>query len=95
MAESELEPENWLPVPGYGGLYEVSDLGRVRSGSKNPVATLTEAAVIEIRRRFSSGQTPQQIGADFGVSAAHVGKIAHRKRWGWLDDVAGDRAVAV
>ena len=24
-------PENWLPVPGYEGAYEVSDLGRVRS----------------------------------------------------------------
>jgi hypothetical protein len=25
------EPERWLPVPDYEGLYEVSDLGRVRS----------------------------------------------------------------
>lgn len=25
------ESERWLPVPGYEGLYEVSDLGRVRS----------------------------------------------------------------
>lgn len=25
------EPERWLPAAGYGGLYEVSDLGRVRS----------------------------------------------------------------
>src|SRR5258708_3969296 len=24
-------PERWKPVPGYGGAYEVSDLGRVRS----------------------------------------------------------------
>lgn len=23
--------ENWLPIPGYEGCYEVSDLGRVRS----------------------------------------------------------------
>jgi hypothetical protein len=23
--------ERWLPVPGYEGLYEVSDMGRVRS----------------------------------------------------------------
>ena len=25
------EPEHWLPVRGWEGLYEVSDLGRVRS----------------------------------------------------------------
>lgn len=28
------EPERWLPVVGYEGLYEVSDLGRVRSLSR-------------------------------------------------------------
>lgn len=27
--------ERWLPVPGYEGLYEVSDLGRVRSLPRN------------------------------------------------------------
>ena len=27
--------ENWLPVVGYEGLYEVSDLGRVRSLARN------------------------------------------------------------
>lgn len=25
-----IEPETWLPIPGYEDLYEVSDLGRVR-----------------------------------------------------------------
>lgn len=29
------EPERWLPVVGYEGLYEVSDLGRVRSLPRN------------------------------------------------------------
>lgn len=28
--------EHWLPVPGYEGLYEVSDLGRVRSLPRRP-----------------------------------------------------------
>jgi len=31
LAMSFDEPERWLPVGGYEGLYEVSDLGRVRS----------------------------------------------------------------
>lgn len=26
-----MTPERWLPVPGYEGIYDVSDLGRVRS----------------------------------------------------------------
>lgn len=28
---SDVTAERWLPVPGYEGLYEISDLGRVRS----------------------------------------------------------------
>ena len=30
-ATPSVEPEHWLPVVGYEGLYEVSDLGRVKS----------------------------------------------------------------
>jgi NUMOD4 motif len=30
MATDEPTAERWLPVAGYEGLYEVSDLGRVR-----------------------------------------------------------------
>lgn len=32
---SDATPERWLPVPGYEGLYEVSDLGNVRSLHKS------------------------------------------------------------
>lgn len=31
MSNNEVVHERWLPVPGYEGLYEVSDQGRVRS----------------------------------------------------------------
>lgn len=31
MAEQDPTAERWLPVVGYEGLYEVSDLGRIRS----------------------------------------------------------------
>ncbi len=31
MATDDAMPERWLPVPGWGGCYEVSDMGRVRS----------------------------------------------------------------
>ena len=31
-----LTTETWLPVPGYEGLYEVSDLGRVRGRALAP-----------------------------------------------------------
>lgn len=31
MTESSTPAERWVPVPGYEGYYEVSDLGRIRS----------------------------------------------------------------
>ena len=31
MQATQTTPETWLPVPGFEGSYEVSDLGRVRS----------------------------------------------------------------
>lgn len=31
---NSISPERWLPVPGYEGLYEVSDEGRVRSSRR-------------------------------------------------------------
>jgi len=31
MADADYTNERWLPVPGYEGHYEVSDMGRVRS----------------------------------------------------------------
>src|ERR1043166_4425627 len=32
--------ETWRPVPGYGGLYEVSDMGRVKSCRKRKLLAL-------------------------------------------------------
>lgn len=31
MTDPAIPPERWLPIPGYEGFYEVSDLGRIRS----------------------------------------------------------------
>lgn len=31
MADADSMPENWAPIPGYVGLYEVSSHGRIRS----------------------------------------------------------------
>lgn len=44
MAETKPTPEQWRPIPGYEGLYEVSDQGRVRS--------------LDRMRPFQGGQRP-------------------------------------
>jgi hypothetical protein len=37
----KLTPEQWKPIPGYRGLYEVSDLGRVRNVRTGRLLKLT------------------------------------------------------
>lgn len=43
MAEQDPTAERWLPVVGYEGFYEVSDLGRVRSVRSGQVLILRNA----------------------------------------------------
>jgi hypothetical protein len=157
--------ERWRPVPGYEGLYAVSDLGNVRSfhagrgtgkrggllrpgltagrlcvalrrdgtsrtrlvhhlvleafagprppglnalhgpggpldnrlanlrwgtqrenyaGERAPTAKLTEAAVIECRRRYAAGETQRALAAEFGVNPATISEAVTGRKWGWL-----------
>lgn len=46
------EPERWLPVVGYEGLYEVSDLGRVRSVDR----FMENIGAFGVTRRFYPGR---------------------------------------
>ena len=36
LTEQELQVEIWKPIPGFEGLYEVSNFGRVRSAYRKP-----------------------------------------------------------
>lgn len=63
--------ERWLPVVGYEGLYEVSDLGR---------AKLTEAQVIKIREEASSLKK-LQLARKYEVSTKTIHNVINRKIW--------------
>jgi hypothetical protein len=52
-----------------------------RSGSKHPLARLTEAQVLEIRRRASCGATHAELAAAYGVRRGQIGKIVNRINW--------------
>ena len=67
------EPERWLPVVGYEGLYEVSDLGRVRS--------LDRAVQFGIGTRISRGRTLKLALAEgyFRVTLSRDNKVRHVK----------------
>jgi hypothetical protein len=52
------------------------------TGETNPVAVLTDAAVMEIRARYSGGEaTQRKLAMDYGVSQSTVSLVVNRKHW--------------
>lgn len=50
-------------------------------GERHPSAKLTEADVVEIRRRLSMRHRQKDIAADYGVTRGAIGSIAQGKSW--------------
>jgi hypothetical protein len=55
--------------------------GRGAKGESHGRAKLTEADVVEIRRRLAAGELQRVIAADFGISRPVVGNIKTGQRW--------------
>ena len=50
-------------------------------GSMCPNAKITEADVIDIRRRALAGEVQQKIADDYGIGRKAITKIINRQRW--------------
>ena len=50
-------------------------------GEGNSSARLTEAQVVEIRRRHNAGETQAALGIEYGVANQHVSGIVNGKKW--------------
>lgn len=50
-------------------------------GERAGNAVLTDAAVVEIRRRCAAGEKQKDVGADYGVGQDSVSLIVNRKQW--------------
>ena len=58
-------------------------------GTKNRHAKLAEADVLEIRRRYLSGESKHTIAPDFGIHPNHVTRLTSGERWGHLPGAVG------
>lgn len=57
----------------------------VRRGERHPGAKLSDADVLEIRRRYASGETNfTHLGRDYGIWGTQVRDIVRYRRWGHL-----------
>lgn len=63
---TEPTPERWLPVPGYEGFYEVSDLGRVRSLPHRDRRGISHPGVV---------RKPQRVGRGYRMVALSKGGV--------------------
>lgn len=59
--------------------------GTHNRGERHARVKLTEAGVLEIRRRLAAGETQAAIAADVGVTHSAISSIAIRKNWAWLE----------
>lgn len=55
--------------------------GRDTSGSKHPQAKLSEADVLEMRKRRTDGEPLKDLADSYCISAAHVSRICLRQTW--------------
>ena len=59
--------------------------GRARpggvSGERQWNAHLTTGQVQDIRRRRANGELLKEIAPDYGISLAHVSRLAHNESW--------------
>lgn len=69
-SSEELEREQWKPVVGYEGFYDVSDLGRIRRVSAHKKLNLEDISAI--KRLREAGQTYKEIASQFDVTPAAI-----------------------
>lgn len=60
---------------------DATSRGRQSRGEDRPMAKLTEAAVIDLRRRCANGESQRALAKAFGVNQSQVSRAAHGKRW--------------
>lgn len=90
--------ERWLPVPGYEGLYEVSDLGRVRSlRRKGTYGRVLRPAVSRKGKRMVQLHRPDSAKTAYVhhlVLAAFVGSRPPGQVARHLDDNSADNTLS-
>lgn len=81
---SDNRPENlrW-DTPSGNSMDRVAH-GTSHRGSKNPAAKLTEAKVIEIKRRLACGTRVGALATEFGIGRVAVSDIKAGRTWAWL-----------
>jgi len=82
----------------YWGTASQNQLDRRRDGTSNQgarsaTARLTEAKVLELRRRYAEGETMTALAAETGVSQGAVNSAVHGRTWAHLTEGIPDPEI--
>lgn len=58
--------------------------GRSTRGERSVTAKVTEAQVLEIRRRVATGEKQRHLAMEFGITTGTMGDIVKRRTWGHI-----------
>ena len=61
-------------------------MARYTPGEKHPKAKLTEANVLEIRRRWAQGDRQVRMAAEYGVNQSQISRIVNGEHWSHLPE---------
>lgn len=67
--------------------------GTSNQGERSAAATLTEAIVLECRRRYAAGETQSALAAEFGVSSGAMSSAIRGRTWSHLTEGIPDPDV--
>ena len=79
-----VNPDHFFLGDGKANMADCVAKGRIAAGERQGHSKLTEAQVLEMRRKRASGMSYDEIAKGYDVIRNTVKRICNRERWGWL-----------
>jgi hypothetical protein len=76
-----VNPDHLLVGSRRDNVQDAKDRDRHARGERFNRAKLTDAKVVEIRKRYANGETQPSLAKEYGVSQSAINSVCQRKTW--------------